>query len=354
MTTSERPLTIDADAHVIETDRTWEFMEGEYARYKPVTVAPVEGESKRLSWIIDGKLKPRRVNIGSDTSEASRELHDVKARLSHMDELGTDIQVLYPTIYTRKIADSPAADYALGRSYNRWLAEIWEQGEGRLRWVAMPPLMDLSKAKEELEFAKEHGACGVFMRGFEGDRHLSDPYFFPMYDIAMGLDLPICIHAGTSNPTVANFLGFGTDSGSFLVSKLPVMSSFHTLLLHKVPQRFPTLRFAFVEASAQWVPHVVHDLVRRFAQADGKHLEGVVSNEMLAENRMYVACQTDDDVSYVVGVAGEDNLVIGSDYGHADTASELAALNTLREHDPVGPRIANKILGANAKALYGL
>jgi hypothetical protein len=29
MTTSERPLTIDADARVIEADRTWEPMEGE-------------------------------------------------------------------------------------------------------------------------------------------------------------------------------------------------------------------------------------------------------------------------------------------------------------------------------------
>ena len=354
MATTQKTLTIDADAHVTETDRTWAFMDGEYAKYKPVTVAPTEGESKRLHWIIDGKIKARRVNIGADTSEDSRELHDTAARLRHMDELGTDIQVLYPTIYTRKIADDPAADYALGRSYNRWLAEIWEQGQGRLRWIAIPPLMDLSKAQEELAFAKEHGACGVFMRGFEGERHLSDPYFFPLYQIAMDLDMPICVHAGTSNPAVANFLGFGSDGGSFLVSKIPVISAFHTLLLHRTPEKFPTLRFAFVEASAQWVPHVLHDLVRRNAQAAGRHLEGVVTDDILRDNRMYVACQTDDDVPYVLQVAGEDNLIIGTDYGHADSASELAALSTLRNTNPIGPRLAGKILGDNAKTLYAL
>lgn len=29
---------IDSDAHVIETDRTWEFMDGSDAQYKPVTI----------------------------------------------------------------------------------------------------------------------------------------------------------------------------------------------------------------------------------------------------------------------------------------------------------------------------
>ena len=39
------------------------------------------------------------------------------------------------------------------------------------------------------------------------------------------------------------------------------------------------------------------------------------------ENRVYVTCQTDDDLDYVLGYAGEDNLVIGTDYGHSDNAS---------------------------------
>jgi predicted TIM-barrel fold metal-dependent hydrolase len=192
------------------------------------------------------------------------------------------------------------------------------------------------------------------MRGFEGSRHLSDPYFFPLYAILADLDMPLCVHAGTSNVEVAKFLGFGTDSGSFAVSKIPVISAFHTLLLHKVPERFPGLRFAFVESSSQWVPHIIHDLVRRSAQAAGKHLQGVVTDDILRNNRMYVACQTDDDIPYVLTVAGEDNLVMGTDYGHADTASELAALNTLRSMSAVGSERANKILDDNARTLYAL
>jgi len=346
--------TIDADAHVIEGDHTWDYLDAADARYKPVTVASTEPGSNGLYWIIDGKLKGRRTNIGADTTEISREMTDVSARLRHMDELGVDIQILFPTIYTRKIADDPAADLALGKSYNRWLADIFAQGQGRLRWIALAPLLDLSKAHAELEFAKEHGACGIMMRGFEGEHHLSDAYFHPLYEIAQNLDLAICVHAGSANPAIVDFMGSGNPSGSFLVSKVPVMSCFHSLVLSGTPALFPRLRFGFLEASAQWVPYVLHDLVRRMAHKEGQHLEGKMNSDILRKNRLYVACQTDDDLPYILQYAGEDNLVMGTDYGHADTTAELRAMSTLREKSPVDSRIVNKILDDNARALYGL
>jgi hypothetical protein len=74
----------------------------------------------------------------------------------------------------------------------------------------------------------------------------------------------------------------------------------------------------------------------------------------MAENRMYVACQTDDDLAYVTRYTGEDNLVAGTDYGHADTSSELEALIRMREREDVAPGVMDKVLDANARALYGL
>ena len=45
---------------------------------------------------------------------------------------------------------------------------------------------------------------------------------------------------------------------------------------------------------------------------------------------------------------------VGGSLAHADSASELAALSTLRNTNPIGPRLAGKILGDNAKTLYAL
>jgi predicted TIM-barrel fold metal-dependent hydrolase len=80
----------------------------------------------------------------------------------------------------------------------------------------------------------------------------------------------------------------------------------------------------------------------------------VDKSEVLRQNRIYVACQTDDDLPYVLKYAGEDHLVIGTDYGHNDTSSEILALRKLKADGTVSPAVVNKILDDNARALYGL
>jgi predicted TIM-barrel fold metal-dependent hydrolase len=60
------------------------------------------------------------------------------------------------------------------------------------------------------------------------------------------------------------------------------------------------------------------------------------------------------DTDYVVGVAGEDRLVVGTDSGHHDTSTEIEAMRLLGEQNLLGPQVIDKILGANATTLYGL
>ncbi|HMA80737.1 MAG TPA: hypothetical protein VKR81_07595, partial [Candidatus Binatia bacterium] len=173
-------LTIDADAHVLETERTWESMDGAERKYRPQIVGATGGDSKDEYWLVDGTLRLKSGNVGRNTPQASREMRDVPARLKHMDELGVSIQVLYPTLFLIPLTPRPEVELALARSYNRWLAGIWKQEQERLRWAAVVPLMTMDQALAEARFAKENGACGIFLRGTEGDLLLSDPYFFPL------------------------------------------------------------------------------------------------------------------------------------------------------------------------------
>ena len=80
----------------------------------------------------------------------------------------------------------------------------------------------------------------------------------------------------------------------------------------------------------------------------------VEKTEVMRKNKMWVACQTDDDLPYVLKYAGDDHLVIGTDYGHNDTSSEILALRKLKEDGQVPAAVVNKILDDNARALYGL
>lgn len=334
--------TIDADAHVIETERTWEYMEPAEAEFRPVRMSP--GQGKREFWFIDGRVFSRGVNVNRDIPAASREMQDIELRLKHMDELEIDVQVLYPSLFLRPLTRRPEVEAALGKSYNRWLADICSRGQERLRWVAVVPLMSLDQAIVEARFAKANGACGLFTRGIVDDKRLSDPYFFPLYAEAERLGLPICVHASTGN---FDWVELFQGEAGFSRFKLPVLSAFHSIMHDGIPQKFPRLQFGFIEVRAQWIPYLVVELAKRFERTGGNK-----GASLLCDNRIYVACQTDDDLPYILKYSGEDNLVIGSDYGHADTSSEIDALRKLRLNGSVDPAVIDKILYDNAKALY--
>ena len=98
------------------------------------------------------------------------------------------------------------------------------------------------------------------------------------------------------------------------------------------------------------MPYAIHDYARRYERSGAK----VDKSEVLRKNKIWVACQTDDDLPYVLKYSGDDMLVIGTDYGHNDTSSEILALRKLREDGTVPTPVVNKILDDNARALYGL
>jgi predicted TIM-barrel fold metal-dependent hydrolase len=340
-------LTIDADAHVLETEQTWENMDGAELKYRPRIVVSNDGGSTDEYWLVDGTLRLKSGNVGRNTPQASREMRDVAARLQHMDELGVGIQVLYPTLFLIPLTPRPEVELALCRSYNRWLVSIWKQAQERLRWAALVPLMSMDQALSEARFAKENGACGIFLRGTEGDLLLSDPYFFPLYEEAARLDLPICIHAANGSATLYNYYKYETVG--FSKFKLNCVGAFHSMVMDRIPERFPKLRIGFLEISAEWLPYAATDLKKRF-RIKGKELP----DNFLRQDRIYVACETTDDIPYIVGKLGEDNIVIGSDYAHADSATELLAINNLGADPRLTPSLAKKIVCDNARALYGL
>jgi predicted TIM-barrel fold metal-dependent hydrolase len=355
--------TIDSDAHVVESEHTWDFMDPADQKYRPLIVRP-RGENGGEYWYIDGKIRglvrviltakeiadvAERTGRNMGSSRETREMENVPARLRHMDELGIDTQVLYPTVFIEQIADKAEWEIAISRGYNRWLADIYKQGQGRLRWICVLPLLDMSASLEELRFCRQHGACGVFMRGIEGNRMITHPYFYPLYEEVSRLDMAVGVHVGNGNPQVLDLVSQYNGGGSFWKFRIPVIGACHSVMMSEVPRLFPKLRFHWAEAAAQWIPYVVKDLRRRWG-AIGRDLP----ENPLKEYRQYVTCQTDDDVDYILKYSGEDNITIGTDYGHNDQSTEVEALRILKTQGVISERQYEKIAYHNPKELFGL
>lgn len=353
---------VDADAHVVENEQVWDYLEAGEKKFRP-TLVTLSAEPLRQAWILDGEnLGPKfpapdekqsaqhLEKFGREvaTPIAARELSDVQRRLEHMDALGIDVQVLYNSLWITPLTSRADAEIALCWSWNRWLADVWKLGDNRLRWTCVVPALTPAEALPQIRFAKEHGAVGVCMRPFERDRMVTDPSFYPIFDEAQRLDLPITVHLANGNPELFKLMTTEAGGG-FSTFRIPTVTACYALIMSEIPRLFPRLRWGFIEVSSQWVPWVIHEAVRRSIGSPRP-----ISTDCLREYNIYVSTQSDDDFGYIISYAGEENLVIGTDYGHGDTSSELNAIARFRALPDLGAAAKQKILAENPRRLYGI
>jgi predicted TIM-barrel fold metal-dependent hydrolase len=357
---------IDADTHVIECDDTFAYLADDERQFVPIKgeIPGKNGSPPRGYWLVNGQWMGRAVKADGDIWKTMGELLDVEARVQAMDDMGVDVQVIYPSLFSKAIGSS-MAEFALTRSYNRWLADRCNQSGGRLRWIAVPPLHNIDKAIEELRFAKANGACGVLKKGDEEAGYWpAESYFYPFYAEAEKLDLPICFHVGT---------GY---AGSMPLDRLAHMthhkfhlsnvSAFTSLVTFQVPAKFPGLRWGFIELTASWVPYALY-YMRRILAKSGQR-PGVASQvagstsyavplDTLAQNRIYVAIFVDEDLPTIIKHTGDDNLLLGSDFVHQDHATELDFMSALQQRVALGDiteTTVRKITYDNPRTFYGL
>jgi predicted TIM-barrel fold metal-dependent hydrolase len=127
------------------------------------------------------------------TKQKLRDLGDERIRL--MDEAGIDVQVLSHTAPSlQKIPANIAAD--LGRRVNDRLAEAIAQHPTRLAGFAALPTADPEAAADELERAvKDLGMKGAMLHGLaNGTEWLDLPKYWPIYERAEALDVPLYFH----------------------------------------------------------------------------------------------------------------------------------------------------------------
>lgn len=359
----------DSDTHVDECDDTWANMSEPMKALTPVTVfldketlPPYIRPGYDRCWFIDGQLHNRQIRSDerTGTTVEIRELYDVPARLADMDSLNVGIQVLYPTLFLNELSEHPLLAVALCQSYNRWLAERCAESNGRIQWVAMMPLVDMEATLAEMRWAKEHGAVGVHKRAQEVQNRLpADRYFAPFYAQALELDLPICMHTGQAWAPTNNHLAMLNTPGA-----ATLLSAFSSVVGGKLPSKFPGLRFAFIEAGAGWVPYALwmqraSTTLNSFDNRSALDPEAVlraaeVQRGILTELNIWVTCETSEDISYLIDVLGDDQLIVGSDYGHPDRASIRDAHGLMYKIPGVKESSADKLTSLNAANFYGV
>ena len=83
--------------------------------------------------------------------------------------------------------------------------------------------------------------------------------------------------------------------------------------------------------------------------------------KLFQEYRLYTAYEEWEDLPYLVQYVGEDNLVVGSDWGHhgsrgrgGDPSGQPEVFGNMRSREDVPGALVDKMLADNPRQLYGL
>lgn len=352
---------VDADGHVEESTAMFELMDEEYYARRPIAVGfandTVLGDYNAV-WLIDGKSYPNMLGKGGTRfitptlmnrakqkpySVPAQELTDVAARLQDLDAVGIDRQVVYPTLFLTTTTEDIKLETALFRAYNDFLGEACARSSGRVRFAALVPIRDLKESVAELRRTKSLGAAAVMLLGMAWQSPLGEEALYPFYEEAARLGMPVCVHFGWGCPAITELF---YSHQTFNSAVLPAIMGFHSVMTSGVLEALPKLRFGFLEVGSLWVPYLIHQLRR-----SGRVRDPV---KFFQEGRVYVACEADEDINYLVKLIGEDALVVASDYPHGDASHEENMVQAIMRRDDVPLRVREKILSDNPQRLYGL
>ena len=251
-----------------------------------------------------------------------QELMDFDMRLQWMDAHHIDRQVLS---LTSPVSDAVPAEEAIAicRMANDLTKQHMDEHPDRFSGFATLPMADPEKAAEELErCVRELGFCGALLAGRYKGRFYNEAEFFPIFEKAAELDVPLYFHPAMV-PAEVQKAYYMSDAYSLIVGMELSSAAYgwHVdtgiqvvrLILSGIFDKLPNLKFisghwgetipAFLERMDSILEPSISGLEKPISQYYKEHVyltpSGILSN---------------DQLEYLVKVMGADHILYAVDY----------------------------------------
>src|SRR5258706_910516 len=333
-----------------------------FADGQPLRPSGIQGLASTTPKPIAGEISPGEDSVAHRYAEPLKRDYDAVSQLAAMDVEGLDVAVLFRTLPLH-CDDSLEADYAndLCRDWNNWMADFCKADAKRLRPSALITLHDVDLAVDETRRAiGELGAIGLCLVPEPSNgRHIHDRYYDPVWREAEKLGAPVCFHPAASPNTeqvVHRFKGHSNETSLINGFRNPVelMLAVGSFCAGCGLERFPKLRVAFLEGKGGWLPWAPYRLYSRWERRKdycNEHMSRRPSDYFLRQ--CFISVDVEEDlVGDVTRRIGDDNVVISTDYPHADSHWPDAVNHFMAMDLPSGTR--KKILWDNCARLYGV
>ena len=369
---------IDADRHVLEPSDLFANYLPEKFRHRVRIEGP--NQSRRS---IDGEpisdadqMRPAKqqedygFTFGASKSwretfaDALAAKFDASSNLRDMDREGVDVSVLFPTlglyIISRDNLD-PELSTVICRAYNTWLGDYCSTDRKRLHGVALIPLQDPARAVTELRYAKEKlGLVGIFWRPNKCcGQTLASPDYYPIYETAAELGVPLCIHEGARTVLPQAGSDRYSEFGRHIACHpLEQMLACLNLCADGVLEKFPKLKVVHLESGCGWVPFWLERMDEHWEhEGHGSAKTTKEKPSYYFKRQCWASCEAGEELAPVfVEHVGAEHLTIATDYPHSDCIGKFPdrTVGDCTNNNDLSKEARRKILWDNPIRLYGL
>ncbi len=267
------------------------------------------------------------------------EYRDRDARIKVMDQQKVQGAFFFPTLgvgMEEALLPDHEAVVAAFRAFNRWMDEDWGFAfKERIFAAPYITLVDVQNAVDELEWALSRDVRLVVMRSApvhtpSGYKSLADPVFDPYWARVNEAGITVAFHGGDAGygrymedwgegGTVESFKasGFKSVIGG---SRAP-FDTFAALVCHGLFHRHTNLRICSIEMGALWVPWLLQSFRRAYGISPSEFAEDPSET---FKRHVWVNPFHEDDVRELGDLMGPENLIMGSDWPHAEGMAQPA------------------------------
>jgi uncharacterized protein len=347
---SERQI-IDADGHVLEID-------DELRDYIGKPFKDLEWHRAFGFWpglTMDGYLRSLRAPggwVGGGTGPNAQHW------LEFLDKNQIELTVLYPTqgLTHAAIRDHDWA-ITIARAYNDWLCDRFMRVSRRLVGVALLPVQDISEAVKELRrCVTELGMVGaVLPSATPGGRLFSGPDFYPLWEEAERLDVPVSPHGGLSSPDL------GIDgTTNFMVAHclehpFAQFRQIVAMIAEGVFELFPTLRIGILECGVGWVPYMMDRMDEEYERKGHYSPQCKTKpSEYLKAGNIYFAAEVEETtLPLAAQVVPEETIIWASDFPHERDQRDFSGdIPHLYGRNDISDELKHKIFFENPIRFY--
>ncbi len=340
----------DAAPRVIEDDGR-EYWVYEGRRAETMGLNAVAGKPREL-W----NMEPVRF---SDMIEGC---YNAKARARDLLSQNVLSSVSFPTLprfggmLFATFADKELADHCV-RAWNDFVLDEWCPSGPQGMFVPMTicQVWDPVLAALEIRRCVDKGSralCFVENPVPDGLPTFHSDHWDPIWATAQELDIPVCMHIGSSGflPIVDPAAPY---TSAIALGNMGGMLSMMNLLISPVCHKFPDINLVFSEAGVGWVPALLERADRMVDRHHGwdSRVSELKPSEIFARN-MYLCTIEEEFGLTLYDSIGTDRILAETDYPHSDSTFPWVQDSCETLFRTLPDEVIEAITHANAERLF--